>query len=220
MYFHWSASPESMLSAPSFMMAWRRGLNHCFGRHLSLTNYDVIIICLLLTSPNSPRGSGPTVEVHYPGHPTCWFKPLGPTHLDYQIMLIWLITRIRTWTQGNTSPTELSKRIGDASSPSKDKTCKYHSFLQLTTSVLNLRTDDTFNQKAMRTPHYAGVMSAYHSWWSTIVIGRWGKVRQEQSTTSWDIMILQWSICQVILDAYPLANAMTSPTNGTSLMDK
>jgi hypothetical protein len=60
---------------------------------MSPKNYDVIAICLWLTSLNSLEGSGATVRVHYLGYPTCWLKLLGLTHLDYHTMLIWPIAR-------------------------------------------------------------------------------------------------------------------------------
>jgi hypothetical protein len=147
-----------MILMLSSAAARHRDLNHHFDRHQSPRNYVVIIICLRPTSPNSPRGSGATVGVHYPRYPTHWFKYswVSPFRLPGHAYLA---------HHSDLAPEHNAIRLPldsarEPRAPSKDKTYKYHSFINYYVHPYPW-TDNTFNQ-VTRSPCQAGVMRAYN----------------------------------------------------------
>jgi hypothetical protein len=90
--------------------------------------------------------------VHYSGYPTHWLKLLGPTHLDYQVMVVQPINRFRhpatrlfdfIWTWLDDS---------GASLPTIDKSCKYYIIYKVTMDILIQGLTSHLNQEVTRLP--------------------------------------------------------------------
>jgi hypothetical protein len=137
------------------------------------------------------------VRVHYLGYPTHWLKLLGMSHLDYQATLIRPINRIWHPTQGYPAPAGLDNQTWV---PAHLEGTSHVNIVVFTSYHGHpyRRTDIAFKPGSNR----AIMLDRGHECLLLMMVydstGRWDKVRQDQPSTSWDILVLQWSICLVI----------------------